>query len=184
MMIFLAMLDTLEEKEVFMALYDKYKYFIWYIANGILKDTQLAEDVVQEVMLALIKHIDKIEVVESGQTKKFIMTVTKNKAVDLIRKKSNTKHEEWEDNVSNNLEKGPDLLEQYITNDNYKYIVECIGELNEIYKVVFEYKYLHQLSDGEIADLLQVTKKVVNVRIYRARKQLQELLERRHTVYE
>jgi RNA polymerase sigma factor, sigma-70 family len=179
MMIFLAMLDTMEEKEVFTAIYNKYKYFIWYVANGILKDAQLAEDVVQEVMLSITKHIDKIETVESGRTKKFIMTITRNKAIDLIRKKSNVRHEEWEESVSMNVPKGPDLLEQYITKDNYNHIVECIGALNEIYKIVFEYKYLHQLSDGEIAELLQVSKKVVNVRIYRARKQLQELLERR-----
>ena len=37
-------------------------------------------------------------------------------------------------------------------------------------------KYLHELSDREIADLLGVTLKVVNVRIFRARKKLQNLL--------
>ena len=37
-------------------------------------------------------------------------------------------------------------------------------------------KYLHELSDREIADLLGVTPKVVNVRIFRARKKLQNLL--------
>ena len=48
--------------------------------------------------------------------------------------------------------------------------------LDEIYRVVFEYKYLHELSDGEIADLLGITKKTVNVRIFRARKKLQAIL--------
>ena len=42
--------------------------------------------------------------------------------------------------------------------------------------MVFEYKYLHELSDGEIADLLGITKKTVNVRIFRARKKLQAIL--------
>lgn len=45
------------------------------------------------------------------------------------------------------------------------------------YRVVFEYKYLHELSDREIADLLGVTPKTVNVRIFRARKKLQSMLE-------
>ena len=48
--------------------------------------------------------------------------------------------------------------------------------MDEIYRVVFEFKYLHELSDREIADLLGVTPKVVNVRIFRARKKLQNLL--------
>ena len=53
---------------------------------------------------------------------------------------------------------------------------KAIEALDEIYRVVFEYKYLHELSDGEIADLLGITKKTVNVRIFRARKKLQAIL--------
>ena len=52
-----------------------------------------------------------------------------------------------------------------------------MSRLDEIYRVVFEYKYLHELSDREIAGILGVTPKVVNVRIFRARKKLQKLLE-------
>ena len=51
-------------------------------------------------------------------------------------------------------------------------------ELDEIYRVVFEYKYLHQLSDKEIGDILGVSDKVVNVRFYRARKKLQDMIQR------
>ena len=43
--------------------------------------------------------------------------------------------------------------------------------------MVFEYKYLHELTDREIAEILKVSPKTVNVRIFRARKKLQKLLE-------
>ena len=68
------------------------------------------------------------------------------------------------------------LLNQYLAQESYERILHAIQKLDEIYRVVFEYKYLHELSDREIADLLGVTPKVVNVRIFRARKKLQNLL--------
>lgn len=172
------MLDTAEEQEVFVALYNKYRYLMWYIANDILKDAQLAEDAVQEAFLSLTKHMNKVQDIQSNRTKKFILTIVKNKSIDIIRKTGETKYEDWEENEQMISKKSSDLLDDYITKDNYSYLLKCIANLNEIYKIVFEYKYLHQLTDGEIAELLGVSKKVVNVRIYRARKQLQEMLEK------
>ena len=60
---------------------------------------------------------------------------------------------------------GGDLLDQYLKQENYERILQAIRQLDEIYRIVFEYKYLHELSDQEIAELLGVTSKVVNVRI-------------------
>ena len=71
---------------------------------------------------------------------------------------------------------GEDVLDQYLVKESYERILQAIRKLDEIYRVVFEFKYLHELSDKEIADLLGVTPKVVNVRIFRARKKLQNLL--------
>ncbi len=42
MLIFLTLVDTQEEKDKFTALYEKYRYFMWYLANQILNDYQLA----------------------------------------------------------------------------------------------------------------------------------------------
>jgi len=178
MIMFLSMLDTAEEQEIFVALYNKYRYLMWYIANDMLKDAQLAEDAVQEAFLSVTKHINKIQDVGNSKTKKFLLTIVKNKSIDIIRKNGSTKYEDWEENDRFVAKNSPDLLDDYITKDNYSYLLKCIANLSEIYKIVFEYKYLHQLTDGEIADLLNVSKKVVNVRVYRARKQLQEMLEK------
>ena len=70
-----------------------------------------------------------------------------------------------------------DPLETWLVQENYRQILKAVGELEEIYRVVFEYKYLHELTDREIAEILKVSPKTVNVRIFRARKKLQKLLE-------
>lgn len=177
MLLYLSMLDTQEEKDKFTFIYEQYQHFCWYVAYQLLGDAHLAEDAVQEAFLALTRHLGKVEQVESPRTKKFLTTIVKSKAVDIMRK--NKGEFCSSDEMDAELPSGaPDLLDQYITKENYDYLISCILELDEAYRVVFEYKYLHQMSDAEIAQLLDISPKLANVRYYRARKKLQEMLEK------
>ncbi len=176
MLLYLSMLDTQEEKDKFTLIYEQYQQFCWYVAYQLLGDAHLAEDAVQEAFLALTRHLDKVENVDSPRTKKFLMTIVKSKAIDILRKnKAETCSSE--DMSLEIPDPSSDILDQYITKENYDYLISCILELDEAYRVVFEYKYLHQMSDTEIAGLLNISPKLANVRFYRARKKLQEMLE-------
>ena len=88
MLIFLTLVDTQEEKDKFTALYEKYRYFMWYLANQILNDYQLAEDAVQDSFLVLAKHLNKVDSVDSPQTKRYLATIAKSRAIDILRKKA------------------------------------------------------------------------------------------------
>ena len=176
MLLFLTMLDSDEDRSKFVQLYHKYRYFLWYLARERLQDDHLAEDAVQETCLALTHHIDKVGCVESVATRNFLATIVKNKATDLWRKRQGIMEEEEASPKQEAEVSGEDVLDQYLVKESYERILQAIQKLDEIYRVVFEFKYLHELSDREIADLLGVTPKVVNVRIFRARKKLQNLL--------
>ena len=176
MLLFLNMLESDGDRSKFVQLYHTYRYFLWYLARERLQDEHLAEDAVQETFLALTRHMDKIGSVESSATRNFLATIVKNKATDLLRKRQGISEEEEFTKEQEAEVSGGDLLEQYLTQESYEHILMAVRQLDEIYRVVFEYKYLHELSDREIADLLGVTPKVVNVRVFRARKKLQELL--------
>ena len=176
MLLFLTMLDSDEDRSKFVQLYHKYRYLLWYLARERLQDDHLAEDAVQETFLALTHHIDKVGCVESTATRNFLATIVKNKATDLWRKRRGIMEEEEASSKQEAEVSGEDVLDQYLVKESYERILQAIQKLDEIYRVVFEFKYLHELSDREIADLLGVTPKVVNVRIFRARKKLQNLL--------
>ena len=150
---------------------DIYRYCIYHAP-----DRNLAQDAVQETFLALTHHIDKVGCVESAATRNFLATIVKNKATDLWRKRQGIMEEKEASPKQEAEVFGEDVLDQYLVKESYERILQAIQKLDEIYRVVFEFKYLHELSDREIADLLGVTPKVVNVRIFRARKKLQNLL--------
>ena len=175
MIIFLNMLDNEEDRDKFVRIYEKYRYFLWYLANERLQDPYLAEDAVQETFLALPRHMDKTAEVDSAATRNFLATIVKSKAIDLIRRRKGIRDEEFDESVLRDWQEDP--LEAWLVQENYRQILKAVGELEEIYRVVFEYKYLHELTDREIAEILKVSPKTVNVRIFRARKKLQKLLE-------
>jgi RNA polymerase sigma-70 factor (ECF subfamily) len=173
MLIYLSMIETEEEKCKFVQVYETYQYFMWYVANQVLQDKYLAEDAVQEAFLALTRHLDKIGEISSTKTKNFVATIVKSKAIDMIRKREKNTEEYEEERLGESKE---DLLEDYIQKEQQEKIVNTIYQLDELYRVVFEYKYLHELSDKEIAHLLSVTPKVVNVRLFRGKQKLKEIL--------
>ena len=164
MFLFLALLDSSEEQEKFKEIYNNYRHFMWYVANQKLQDEHLAEDAVQEAFFALARHLDKIEDVHSPRTKKFLATIVRSKAVDILRKT-----------------KPSEELEEYLSEDKGS---ADILELDDQYRVIFEYKYLYRLKDDQIGDILGITAKNVNVRYYRARKKLQEMIRKESDRFE
>ena len=90
MFLFLALLDNPEEQEKFTEVYNQYRHFMWYVANQKLQDEHLAEDAVQEAFFALTRHLDQVEDVHSQRTRKFLATIVRSKAVDILRKRKPT----------------------------------------------------------------------------------------------
>lgn len=181
MFLFLALLDSQEEQEKFTEIYEHYRHFMWYVANQKLQDAQLSEDAVQEAFFALTRHLDKVKDVYGPGTKKFLATIVRSKAVDILRKLQ--PEEELCEYQSGDMEQG-DILDQYLKKEYYNYLISCILELDDSYRVIFEYKYMYQMSDGEIGDILGISAKNVNVRYFRARKKLQEMIQKEARVFE
>lgn len=175
MFFFLTLLDDPEEQQKFTEIYYQYRHFLWYVANQKLQDAHLAEDAVQEAFLALTRHMDKIEDVHSDCARNFLATIVRSKAVDILRKKVPEAElpEEYGE-----LKVGGDMLDHYLTKENYHRLVACVLELDDTYRTVFEYKFMYQMSDAEIADVMGISAKNVNIRYFRARKKLQEMIRK------
>ena len=146
MLIFLDMLDTPEEKNCFQIIYETYSHFLWYLADQILHDAHLAEDAVQETFLALANHMNRVKDPRSRETRNFLGTIVRNKAIDIVRRQKKIKvesYEEWEGQA------GEDLLELYLQKESRERIFQAIDRLPEEYRIALEYRYLHEMSEKE-----------------------------------
>ena len=135
----------------------------------------MAEDAVQEAFLTLTKHLDQVEDPHSPRTKRFLVTITKSRAIDLLRKEQRAEFTEYEDALGD-TRGADDTLDTYLKVEAYEQLVDAIRSLDENYRVVLECRYLHELSEKETAKVLGLAEKTVNVRTYRARNKLKQVL--------
>ena len=171
---FLSAMEDNAEREKIEILYTTYKTWMWYLANSVLRDPQLAEDAVQEAFIALMRHLHKIEDPFEASTKSFLATIVKNKAIDILRKRQKTE-EPIEEIIGGTR---TDVLDQLLEKQTVEELVAAIKKLKDHYRIVLEYKFLHNLEDKEIAELLGISPRLYRVRLFRARKQLAEILKK------
>ena len=60
---------------------------MFYVANRILKDEYLSEDVVHQAFLRIIDNLSKIDKIDCHKTKGFIVVIVENIAIDFYRKR-------------------------------------------------------------------------------------------------
>lgn len=162
-----------EKKDFFYNLYEKYKYLMFSMAMDILNDKFAAEDAVQEAFIKILKNANKIDNINSNRTKRLVITITKNAAIDIYRKQKKRWNTETEMDKITEFEKN----DIYEIEDNEKFLE--IEELPDIYKEVLILKYSSEFSNTEIAEILEISEMNVRKRISRGRKLLKQRLDER-----
>ena len=171
MFIYLAMIDSPEEKLKFEIIYERYKGLMFYTANSVLGDTRDSEDIVHDAFLLIIKIIDDIDDPNSPQTRCLIVTIAENKAIDLYRKRKSKTVVPFEEEYIGVPEQS--MIDQVEENDR---LVKAIALLPGKYREVLLLKYARGYSMDEIAMILSMSKENVKKTIHRARKKLEKQL--------
>ena len=131
-----------------------------------------------QLQLSLIKLIDilyRIEEEEIGRSrcKNLLITITKNTAIDHLRKASHAPIPFETVEKPDTSRSAEDL---YIETEDYKKLIQCIDKLDEKYTEVLRLRLLHHLSARETAKILNISEFNVNTRLLRAKRLLAELL--------
>ncbi len=175
MLCFLLMFETEEEKSKFEIVYTTYKNFMFAIAVKILKNEDEAEEIVGDSFLNIVKVFEKIDDPFSLKTRNLISQVTRNKAIDLYRRKKKKVF--------------LPLIEEYKYDDfefndiSFERLFDCdevdkaIALLKPEYQAVLFLKYDNNLSIKEIAEVLGITVENAKKRLQRAKDKLKDAIE-------
>lgn len=79
---------------MFVVIYEKYRYLMMKVAHDVLKDNFLAEDAVHEAFIKIAHNMQNIHDVESVETKRYLIIVAKNAAIDIYRSRKKQMKEE------------------------------------------------------------------------------------------
>jgi len=172
--IYLAMLESPEDKEKMADLYYTYREYLLNTARDILRDESDAEDVVHEAFLRVANNFTKICDVSSHQTRNFLVIIVRGLALNQYNKRNRVVEVSFE-----NLEGTDDSLavedsgpEQFEYEDLHQVLEQLPAEHRDILYLM----YYERLSVREISKFLNLTESAVKKRLQRARAAVQKNL--------
>jgi RNA polymerase sigma factor (sigma-70 family) len=166
-------------------LFDANKTMVYNLALSFLQNTEDAEDITQEVFIEVYNSFYKFNGNSTIST--WIYRITVNKALDFIRKKKRkkrfsivnrlfaTEELDVESNQIVHFDHPGVLMEQ---KDNARLVFKLIDELKENQKTAFILFHLEDLSQKQIAEIMGISTKAVELLVRRAKLKLKEKLDK------
>jgi len=145
---------------------------LFRLALSITGNKEDAEDVVQDVLLHILKKEDweKIENIEA-----YCFRSTRNRALDTIALKDNQTEglpDEFDYTVQESFEKKFEAQEQI------DMVEKWLIKLPEKQQTIFRLREIEELSYKEIATILNITPEQVKITLFRLRQKLKECFDR------
>lgn len=168
---YLTLIEEEEDRSKFERLYHAQRHNMLYVAQQVLSDRALAEDVVQEAFLRLTRCLHKIDDPTSHKTKAFVVIITKRLAINVYNKRKQRNEAEWDDSAKAIHSVLPSQL------DEASPLMRAIASLPELYAHTMILRYVHALTDTECAKALGISPAALRKRLERGRKLLRERLD-------
>ena len=143
------------------------------------KNENDAEDITIQTFSKAFDKIDTYD--DSYEFKTWLITISKNLHVDLIRKRKRNILES--SNSGNNeaikkvLDDAPTVEDQLITEQNLANLLQHIKKLKPHYQKVINLRYFNELSYADIASELNEPVNNIKVKLLRAKKLLAEVIK-------
>jgi RNA polymerase sigma-70 factor (ECF subfamily) len=166
---YLSIISTEEDRATFEKMYRECRDAMYYVAYGILKSQQKAEDAVHDSFLKIIENIENYREQSCPQMKSFCVIVCRNTAIDTARRETKLFYLDNE----TAFETIPDSKltdNQVIEMMGYSIIVEKLRSLPVLYHDVMYLHLVDGLSIKELSRLLDLPKETTKKRLQRGRK--------------
>ncbi|WP_335973923.1 RNA polymerase sigma factor [Gaetbulibacter jejuensis] len=171
----------LNDQMAFNFLLDKF----WNDVYGFqLKRTENENDAEDISIQTFSKAFDKIHTYNDKYVfKTWLITISKNIHIDLIRKRkssiSNTVNSDVENEYYGIIDESPSPEDKLITEQNLAKLLRDIKKLKPHYQEVINLRYFQELSYKEISEQLEEPINNVKVKLLRAKKLLAEIITKK-----
>ena len=161
--------------------YEEFNRYIYHLCLKLTRNSQEAEDLMQEVWLKVVRNEMQVEKVD--HVKAWLTTITMNTFRDRYRK--NVRRSKYVVNqpetldvpildlVPNNEISTEEQVEKVAVT---KMVQEKMQQLDVIYRKTLWYFYVEQYSIAEISEVMKVSIGTVKSRLFRAKARLKEIL--------
>ncbi|WP_440109159.1 RNA polymerase sigma factor [Paenibacillus sp. QZ-Y1] len=164
------------QEEVYYEYYNMVHGLIVYI----IKERAAAEDIIQEAFIKIIKNKPLFE--NEVKLKAWLKVVTRNTAINYLRKNKNNRNQLDTDSVFIDMEtmnqtaaSVESTVETQMMQESIEFYLE---KLKPEYRVLVELRWKEGLSYREMADLLDTSEEIVKQRLFRARGSIKKQLHK------
>lgn len=160
------------DADAFAALYDRHARVAYGMALRVVRDSELAEDAVQDAFLDVWRSAARFDA-RRASASTWILTLVHRRAVDLVRRQERGRSERAF--VSSLLpeESAEDLVQ---LRDEQRRVQEALARLTAPQRHLLELAYYGGLTQSELAERLGLPLGTVKSRTYAALTRLRELL--------
>lgn len=140
------------QQEALATLYDRYGSLVYRLGLKILSTPQEAEDLTQEIFLALWRG--RAYNPSRGSMSCFLTTLTRSRAIDRLRSRRSTVKflQRWSQIMTTDTTPSP--FESASLNQRSDYVRQALAQLPDKQRQVLEMAYYEGLTQTEIADRL------------------------------
>lgn len=164
-----------EGPETFAALYKKLFPVLMKVAYHITGDMDVSEELCQEAFLRYHKRLVPLE--DADQVKYWLLRVVKNLCLNFVKRRGREKKavERYAKNDKTVPLSGETMV---LKNEAFRQVRAALRALAPSLGTVLILKEYAGLQYSEIGKILRISEGNVKVRVYRARKELKELLDK------
>ncbi|HWO98175.1 MAG TPA: RNA polymerase sigma factor SigX [Bacillus sp. (in: firmicutes)] len=155
--------------KVFQQLYEKYHQDLFQFLLYMVRNRELAEDLVQEVYIRVIKYYDRFE--GKSHEKTWLFSIARNTAIDHFRKQKSWKQRildvfDW--NNTPLIDNMPLPEEVTMQREEIQHMYQCLEKCTVDQRTVIILRYIQSLSITETARVLGWTESKVKTTQHRA----------------
>ena len=166
------------DSKAFAVLVDRYKHMVFTLAMKILKNKEESEEVSQDVFVKVYQAIRTFKGDSKFST--WLYKIAYYRSLDYLKKQNRSlKTSSMDAEVEYHLPSIENTLDALEASERKKTIKRAIDKLAEDDAVVITLHYYEELSLKEIAKIMGIEANTVKVRLFRSRKRLAELLNKR-----
>jgi RNA polymerase sigma-70 factor (ECF subfamily) len=169
------------DRDCFARLYDRYSSVLFSIALRILNDTELAEDVLQEVFLQIWEKAPTYDP-ERGKPLTWAVTLTRNRSIDRLRsvqRRYRLQDEAREEAKATDFFTDVDSAGNVERLEKSEILRKAVKELSKEQRQAIELAFFSGLTQSEVAEQLGEPLGTIKARIRRGMMKLRDLLGER-----
>ena len=158
-------------------LYVDYRWLMYKVALSVVREPQLAEDMVSQTLCEMIDNLEKIRAVDCCKLRGYIVSFVRNVSVDFVRKRDRQGKYFFLTGEEAEVAAEDSVDENLIRMAEIDALKRGLARLSENDRLLLTMKYFDGLSDEEIAARLGVAKASVRTYLMRARNRLCQRLK-------